>query len=538
VSFSIQTNVNSLVAQENLRVNGDFQSRTINRLTSGYRINSSGDDAAGLAVANKFRSDIAELSQGVRNANDGISQLQIIDGGLANISKMLDRMKTLATQSASTTFTGNRDTLNNEYKTLMGEIDRQAANVGLGRAATSSDTNAAANAKKISVYIGGGSVQANSKVEIDLSSGSQVDSTGLGLTGTGISDMGSVSLDGQDLRTATDIFQGGKETFTFSFADGTSATVTFDASAAGATGYSADQVLAAFNNSTELKAHNISAALDTSGKLSFQSSSSFLLKADVTDNIAGTHVNGAAVASEYYNNTNQAYAKWTVAGLDLDDTTASATLAQKVTITDASNGATIAEHTWSLNDGGTESITGSQMVTDLQNALKGTSVSFISDGTEAVFQSATTKFKISVSTSVTNNGDYDTTNGFGAGLYAGSDPATEVTTAAGASSTAASNAIAATGDASGALTRIDAAVRALGIVQGKVGTGQNQLQYSITLANSQIANFSAAESRIRDADVASEAANLTKAQVLQQASLAAMAQANSAPQAVMALLRG
>ena len=75
-------------------------------------------------------------------------------------------------------------------------------------------------------------------------------------------------------------------------------------------------------------------------------------------------------------------------------------------------------------------------------------------------------------------------------------------------------------------------------MQGTVGTGQNQLSYAIQLANSQISNFSAAESRIRDADVAAEAANLTKAQVLQQASMAAMAQANSAPQAVLALLRG
>src|SRR5215207_2857340 len=131
MSYSIQTNVSSIMAQENLRVNGDFQSRTINRLTSGYRINESGDDAAGLAGANKYRSDVAELQQGVRNANDGLSTLQIIDGGLNNISKILDRLKTLATQSASATFTGNRATLNNEYQDLLSEIDRQATMVGL-----------------------------------------------------------------------------------------------------------------------------------------------------------------------------------------------------------------------------------------------------------------------------------------------------------------------------------------------------------------------------------------------------------------------
>ena len=66
-----------------------LQSRTIQRLTSGYRINQSGDDAAGLAVADKFRSDVAAVTQGVRNANDGVSTLQIIDGGLNNIGKML-----------------------------------------------------------------------------------------------------------------------------------------------------------------------------------------------------------------------------------------------------------------------------------------------------------------------------------------------------------------------------------------------------------------------------------------------------------------
>jgi flagellin len=95
-----------------------------------------------------------------------------------------------------------------------------------------------------------------------------------------------------------------------------------------------------------------------------------------------------------------------------------------------------------------------------------------------------------------------------------------------------------TDNAISALQAIQGAVTKLGNVQGKIGTGQNRLTYAIQLAQSQITSFSAAESRIRDADVASEAANLTKAQVLQQASLAALAQANSAPQAVLSLLRG
>jgi flagellin len=179
--YSFQTNVASIIAQSNLLVNSQFQQNTIQQLTSGYRINSSGDDAAGLAIANKFRSDIAELNQGVRNANDGVSILQIIDGGLNNITNILDRLKTLATQSATDTFTGNRTTLNNEFTTLLSEIDRQAANIKLDGGGTYNVS--------ISVYIGGGSTQANSQVSVDLSGAANaVDSTSLGINASTVDD--------------------------------------------------------------------------------------------------------------------------------------------------------------------------------------------------------------------------------------------------------------------------------------------------------------------------------------------------------------
>ena len=93
-------------------------------------------------------------------------------------------------------------------------------------------------------------------------------------------------------------------------------------------------------------------------------------------------------------------------------------------------------------------------------------------------------------------------------------------------------------NAEAAVTAVTNAVSKLGTAQAAVGIGENQLNYAINLASSQITNYSAAESQIRDADVAAQAANLTKAQVLQQANIAAMAQANSAPQAVLKLLQG
>ncbi len=176
MSLSLQTNVTSLVAQQNLANNTNSLDNAITQLTSGFRINKSGDDAAGLAIANGFRANVAELQQGVRNANDGQAILQTIDGGLNNISTILNQLQTLATQSATDTFSGSRATLNQEFTTLLGEIDRQAGNIGLASGGT---YNAS-----LAVYIGGGNNQTNSQVTVNLGgSGNQVDSTGLGLNG-------------------------------------------------------------------------------------------------------------------------------------------------------------------------------------------------------------------------------------------------------------------------------------------------------------------------------------------------------------------
>src|SRR6202521_728036 len=217
MSISIQTNVTSLFAQQALAQNSAFQSKTIQQLTSGYRINSSGDDAAGLAVANQYRSTIAELQQGVLNASNGTSILQIVDGGLNNISTILDRLKTLATQSASGTFSGDRNTLNNEYQTLLGEITRQASNIGLNAGGSNNTT--------LNVYIGGTTNITNAGVTMDLSGvGNQVDAAGLKLTGTNIAASGTeLASNAIQLNDNVGVFSG-TQTFNF-YLQGSSAAV-------------------------------------------------------------------------------------------------------------------------------------------------------------------------------------------------------------------------------------------------------------------------------------------------------------------------
>jgi flagellin len=125
-SFSVVTNIASVNAQANLYLTNLGLKQALTRVSSGFRINYSGDDAAGLAVANNYRSKVAIVTQGVRNASDALSELQIKDGALDNISRLLDRMATLATQAASsTTTTQSRTTLNNEFADIVAEIDRE-----------------------------------------------------------------------------------------------------------------------------------------------------------------------------------------------------------------------------------------------------------------------------------------------------------------------------------------------------------------------------------------------------------------------------
>ncbi len=126
-SFSVVSNIGSSNAQANLQGTNIALQKTLNRLASGFRINTAGDDAAGLAVANRYRADISVINQGVRNANDGLSTLQIKDGAANNISTLLDRLATLSTQAASgSTSNASRVTLNQEFQDILDEIAREA----------------------------------------------------------------------------------------------------------------------------------------------------------------------------------------------------------------------------------------------------------------------------------------------------------------------------------------------------------------------------------------------------------------------------
>ena len=228
----------------------------IQRLSSGLRINNSSDDAAGLAIANKYRSDIAVIGQGVRNANDGLSTLQTIDGGLSNISTLLDRAAVLAAQGASDTFTGNRDTLQAEFSKVVSEITRQSQNIGLNANGV--------NAKALTTVIGGGTdsfsaVGSNQGVTTDLTAGA-VDAASLKLDALNIgSSVGSV--------TGANVIGklSATETLTFKTADAlgglSSHTVALTS------GDNGTAVVKEINAASKAGGYDITASLDSGGKL-------------------------------------------------------------------------------------------------------------------------------------------------------------------------------------------------------------------------------------------------------------------------------
>ena len=233
MSFDINTNVVSLQAQNYLNMNLNYQDQTINEVTSGLRIVSSGNDAAGLAIANGDRSDEAVLTQGIQNANNGLSQLQIIDGGMNNISQLLDRARTLATESATGTFTGDRSVLNNEFQSVLTEIDREAQAVGLNTGGTF--------AKNLQVFVGGGdgttgaAAVANGSIDLNLSN-STVDTKSLGLTGVESSGLANTDIGAGSATSVANILANTANT------TATSGYTTFDLSGPGFSGANAIQL--------------------------------------------------------------------------------------------------------------------------------------------------------------------------------------------------------------------------------------------------------------------------------------------------------
>lgn len=211
----INTNINSLISQNALTRNNRALSSSMEQLSTGKRINSAADDAAGLAISNKMTAQIRGLNQAVRNANDGISLLQTAEGATTEITNMLQRMRELAVQAANDTYTaGDRSALNAEVKELQNEITRIGSNTEWNgmklfiqkTAGTSGGIGTSGNVR-LQVGVDG---ESTDRIAVQLN---KIDTTTLGVSAISLSTAASASSALQSLDQAISMIDNDRATF-------------------------------------------------------------------------------------------------------------------------------------------------------------------------------------------------------------------------------------------------------------------------------------------------------------------------------------
>jgi flagellin len=461
MALGINTNVASLSAQNQLSNSQKLNDQALERLSSGLRINSAKDDAAGLAISTRFSSQISGLNVAQRNANDGISYAQTAEGALGEITNALSRIRDLAVQSANdTNSSSDREALNQEVGALISEVERisQATEFN-GQAILNGDLDSltfqvGANAGQ-TISVGGVDTRANQLgAEVLKAQGSVTNAAiqglaGFTVNGIAIDDSSVTSGNGNDLVNAINAK---------SIESG---------------------VTASRANETVVKT-GVTATLGADATLTVN---------DVAITLtSGTTVQGAI------DKINQSATETGVrASLDdaneivLTDENGGDIKALASAVTDF-DGLTIAEQTFEAG-------------VELSTAVGGS---------------------INVSATAAAN----TTPVFG-----GTGPLTLTT------DTLNKVNITSREGASSAITTVDKALDSVNSLRAELGAVQNRFESTISNIASTSENLSAANSRILDADFASETAKLAKSQVLQQAGISVLAQANARPQQVLSLLQ-
>ena len=193
----IQHNIMAMNANRNLTMNNTALSKNLEKLSSGYRINRAGDDAAGLAISESMRADVAIYKQSINNANDGISLVQTAEGALTEVHSMLNRLETLATQAASGTYSGaDRTKIGNEVTELKGEITRIAQSTKFNGITLLDST-----LTKCDIQVGQGQTISAAIFQDCTASGLGVDAVNLGSSTTAATAMGTI-------KTAIDTVSG------------------------------------------------------------------------------------------------------------------------------------------------------------------------------------------------------------------------------------------------------------------------------------------------------------------------------------------
>ncbi|MEB0323762.1 flagellin N-terminal helical domain-containing protein [Citrobacter portucalensis] len=500
----INTNSLSLLTQNNLNKSQSSLSSAIERLSSGLRINSAKDDAAGQAIANRFTANIKGLTQASRNANDGISIAQTTEGALSEINNNLQRVRELTVQATNgSNSDSDLTSIQNEITQRLSEIDRVSGQTQFNGVKVLAQDNTL----KIQVGANDGET-----ISIDLK---KIDSKSLGMDGFNVN--GAQKATGSDL--VTKFGATGTDNYTVTKA-GVDTTYSVDIKSGAVT--AGKPAAAVFVNAADgsLTTDKATANTEITGNDAFTKGLAAAAKnvaKDSTFTYSGIEFSAVTAGDTNGNGTFKA----TIEGTDLEfEITGAATPSSAVTGGKAYV-STIDGSITTTKETANRAAKMSDL--DLNNAVKSGSTLNVNGATYTV----------------NAKGD-EVTGQFDDGTGAGTTVAKQVylgKTAGGAATLLNADAAKSQQSTSDPLKTLDAALAQVDALRSDLGAIQNRFDSTITNLGNTVNNLTSARSRIEDADYATEVSNMSKAQILQQAGTSVLAQANQVPQNVLSLLR-
>ena len=510
MSLVLGTNIASLNAQNNLAGSQASLSQALGRLSSGLRINSAADDAAGLAISQQFTTQINGTNQAVHNANDAVSEAQTTAGALNTIVNNLQSIRTLAVESANgSNSASDRAALNNQVQQQIAEITQ------IAQQTTFNGLNVLNGSSGTTVYQVGANV--GNTIAVSLQQGVASNQIGQYSTATGTA-VTAVALTG--LATAT-------------ISDGTStATIGATANFVGATaqqGATSAYAKAAAINGAGLQGVTASAATTAADTAVF-----------------GPIGQGGTAASTYNLSINGTAIYSGALNVAVGTSLTSSAVAAQINLFSGTTGVTASVNSVAVgtspvgaitlsNTDGSDIVVG-QLVTEGAGATAGGGFTAALAGT-TVAGAVTTAGKITLTDSkpvtITDVGG----GGSAAALGFTSGTATGLSTiAGGATASLANQNVLTVAGANSTISSVDSALSTVSAFQSQLGAIQNRFTAAVSNLQSTAQNLTQSRSTIQDADFAAETANLTQAQVLEQAGISVLAQANQQPQLILKLL--
>jgi len=501
----INTNIAALNAQRNLNRSQNDLSVSLQRLSTGLRINSAKDDAAGLAISERFTTQIRGLNQAIRNANDGVSLSQTAEGALGEVTNNLQRIRELAVQSANATNSASdRAALDQEVQQRLAEIDRVASQTSFNGQKVLDGTFGTA------VFQVG--ANAGETISVSFAQGVRVSQIGQVATATSSTEVNTTALSGAGTIQV-----------------GSNSAVTVSASIAGSeSGQNAGSAYAkaeAINGSgvsglTATAVNNVEFTVaDTTG---ISATDTYSLRINGQDIFASYDqaTNGVLTSAQISDAINaQSTNTGVTASLSGTDLRLSAADGRDIIVgqdlgADAAGGIT-------AGAGGSTTVNG---VVYRDGTLGTVAQATATSTTDAAVNGGTLTFTANENIVITGDGD---DMGFGAANYT---IALDTTTLNSVDVTTVAN-------ANTAISRVDSALTTVSGLRSTLGAIQNRFESVTTSLGATTENLTSSRSRIQDADFAAETAALTRAQILQQAGISVLAQANVLPQNVLALLQ-